>query len=74
VEVINLEIKNDSINFGPAKGSFPQVQTKDIGFELFNPTKAIVVLTGADFGYSQSGGTIILELLVSKLTRLSLET
>jgi hypothetical protein len=56
VEVINLEIKNDSINFGPAKGSFPQVLTKDVSFDLFTPTKAIVVLTGTDFGYSQSGG------------------
>jgi hypothetical protein len=56
VEVINLQIVNDSINFGPVHGSYPQVQTKDIGFGLFNFTKAIVVLTGTDFGYSQSSG------------------
>lgn len=51
-----MQIVTDSISFGPVHGSGPQVQTKDINFGIFNVTRANVVLTGTDFGFSQSDG------------------
>jgi hypothetical protein len=54
--VTNLQVVNDSISFEAVHGSGPQVRTKDISFGVFNVTRANVVLTGTDFGSSQSDG------------------
>lgn len=51
-----MQIVNDSINFPPSHGPGPQVQNKVVPFGVFNVTRANVVLTGTDFGFSQSDG------------------
>ena len=46
-----MEISTGSINFGPHSGSGPRTDQDTITFPS-NVSKAIAILTGADFGFS----------------------